>query len=129
MIEFEYSEQISEWISTDRLIHIINDSKTNILNCCKDRNEHGIFRIIVLKSEDILYIFYGAGYHDSEGYIYDRWYFDFYLNYLYMVDNNYSKKSIINTIKLESSWFEKKSKTYKGIHNNCRCNLSYYREV
>lgn len=109
MISLDYLERIFGWVNTNKLIQIINNPEVKLLDCYKDKNEHGIFRIIILKSDDIFYIFYGAGYHNSEGYIYDQWYFDIYLNYT-SVNNNYSKRSVINIIKLEKSWFERKSK-------------------
>lgn len=111
MIEFEYTERIFEWVNTDRLIQIINNPEAKISDCYRGKNECGIFRIIVLESDNIFYTFYGAGYHNSEGYIYDKWYFDICLNYPGK-NNNYGKKSIINIIKMDKSWFKEKSEKY-----------------
>lgn len=125
MINFEYPENIREWIDLDRLIQIINNPEVKILDYYKEKNKYGIFRIIILES-DIVYTFYGNGYHNiKKEYIYDKWYFDICLNYKNNHNNDYNKRSITNSINVEASWFKR-----RGLrHQDNNMDLDYYQEV
>jgi len=125
MIDFEYPENICGWINLDRLIQIINNPEVKILDYYKGKNEYGIFRIIILES-DVVYTFYGNGYHNiKKEYVHDKWYFDIYLNYKSNINNDYIKKSIINSINVETSWFKRRG--FRNQNNNI--DLDYYQEV